>query len=304
MNAPPFPRNPMLGQYYGNWVWSGSRWVCSGTGIRIITTTFTASAPYTPAPGLITTVVEAIGGGGGGGGATTAMPGGSALGTIILGGGGGGSGGYSRSTLAAALVLGGVNITIGTGGLGETTGAGFAGNGQATSFGALVVANGGAGGGSNNGIATPYGALGGEAPVGIGDVAFPGTCGWSGITMATVVPGGAAAEFYILPSAQGGSSWAGGASNFLTGPQASHPGATGAANTGCGGGGAILNQIGNPGFVEPGGDGGSGVCIVTEYCWADAMDDGCGCGPTGGARVAITADPQGRGGWGYNEDGE
>ena len=47
MNAPPFPPNPAFGQYYGNWVWSGTRWVCTNTnGVRIITKTFPASAPW------------------------------------------------------------------------------------------------------------------------------------------------------------------------------------------------------------------------------------------------------------------
>jgi hypothetical protein len=59
-----------------------------------------------------------------------------------------------------------------------------------------------------------------------------------------------------------------------------------------------VNELTNDAY---GGAGGAGICIVTEYCWADAIDDGCGCGP-GGARVAITGSPQGWQGHGFDND--
>jgi hypothetical protein len=58
------------------------------------------------------------------------------------------------------------------------------------------------------------------------------------------------------------------------------PGVPGAANTGAGGSGAAINQVAvNPGEVL-GGNGGSGVCIVTEWCWGSGAVGG------GGAPVA------------------
>src|SRR5580704_13026830 len=139
--VPPFPVNPQFGQFWNSWVWNGSRWVCtSGSGMRVVTQVFHASAPYSPSPGLVTAVVECVGGGGGGGPCAES--------TVTIGGGGGaGSGGYSRVTLAAALVLGGVNVTIGAGGFGgNPLPDGIANAGQPTTFGAMCVANGGGGG--------------------------------------------------------------------------------------------------------------------------------------------------------------
>jgi hypothetical protein len=284
MNAPPFPPNPSFGQFFGNWVWSGSRWVCTNTnGVRIVVQTFRASAPYTPSPGLISAVVECIGGGGGGGEAV------GVLASTIVSGGGGGSGGFSRVALASGLVLGGVNVIIGQGG-------GPQGPGGATSFGAFCVANGGLGALGNNGLGV-FGQGGPGAPPGVGDVAFAGATGAAGVTVP--VQNGPIDTIGI--SALGG--WIfGGTTQTSAGVGGSVPGGSGAPNSGAGGSGAVVNQMVSP-VDDPngtGGTGGSGLCVVTEYCWADAVDDGCGCGPTGGARVAITG-PQGSwsgpGGW-------
>jgi hypothetical protein len=290
MNAPPFPANPSFGQYYGNWVWSGSRWVCTNTsGMRVVTQVFTASAPYTPSPGLVSAVVECYGPGGGGGAA-------NCLGSpvLVIAAGGGGSGGYSRSTLAAALVLGGVNVTIGVGGVGGAVGGYTGGSGGTTSFGALVVANGGGGGENNDeGGANLWGRAGSGGPIGIGEVAFPGSDGFTGmiLTFATPTPsafsGGLGGQIF------------GGNTNSYVSNGGFDPGKDAKPNTGAGGSGAIVNQSSAAG-VPPGGAGATGLCIVTEYCWADATDTGCGCGTTmSGARVAIPAGP---GGWGYEND--
>jgi hypothetical protein len=285
MNAPPFPTNPSFGQYYGNWVWSGSRWVCTNTnGVRLVTQVFTASAPYMPSPGLISAVVECYGAGGGGGAA-------NCLGqaTLVIAAGGGGSGGYSRIVLASGLVLGGVNVTIGVGGAGGAVGGNTGGAGTATSFGAFCVANGGGGGENNDESASPaslWGRAGPAGAVGVGDVAFAGSEGFSGMVLLFPTP---------TPSAfQGGAGGQifGGNTNSYVSTGGFDSGKNAQANSGAGGSGAIVNQSSTAG-VPPGGAGGSGLCIVTEYCWADTVDDGCGCGPTSGqARVAITG-PQG-----------
>jgi hypothetical protein len=273
MNAPPFPPNPSFGQYFGNWVWSGSRWVCTNTnGVRIVTQVFRASAPYTPSPGLITAVVETFGGGGAGGGV------GQPQSNECLGGSGGGSGGYSRITLASGLVLGGVNVTIGAGGA-YGGNAGQALSGAATSFGALCVANGGDGGWAMfPGVTSPQPGQGASA--GIGDVAYPGACGQPGYWLLFDTP-----NVNFSAACPLGGQIFGGNVGVMIGVDTSAQGPTALPNTGAGGSGAASNQM-TTATSQAGGGGGSGICIVTEYCWADAVDDGCGCGPTGMARVA------------------
>jgi hypothetical protein len=281
MNAPPFPTNPSFGQYFGNWVWSGSRWVCTNTnGVRVVEQVFRASAPYMPSPGLISCIVECQGGGAGGGGAIGTAP--PDTEGWMTGGGGGGAGGYSRIALAAGLVLGGVNVTIGAGGTEGTWVPGVnGGDGGTTSFGAFCVANGGQGGIS----ATPSGGIGGlGGAVGVGDVAQAGNPGTSvagslfdpGVAGGSIVGGNGGVGFFggggTGAIAVAGGSW----------PRLAN---AGAPNSGAGGGGGAATDTG---YFNQGSPGGTGLCIVTEFCWADAIDDGCGCAPAGGAaRVAI-----------------
>jgi hypothetical protein len=297
MNAPPFPTNPHVGQYCGNWVWSGSRWTCTaGAGTRVITKVFPTSAPYTPSPGLITAVVETLGAGGGGGGVLESAG-------WNGGGGGGGSGGYSKVTLAAALVLGGVNVTIGAGGTSTAIPGLTPPQAGSTSFGGLCLAYGGWGGVT---IGNPIAGLGqtGEgglaAQAGIGDLALPGNAGWQGsyANVGTFTP-----PLGAMYGGRGGAPpmLGGGVPRsaviFDDGFMAGYDPYVGPAGPGVGGaGGVSWAAAGDIG----GGTGGSGLCVVTEYCWSDTGDAGCGCGTTmSGARVAI---PTGQHGWGYEND--
>jgi hypothetical protein len=282
MNAPLFPPNPTPGMYFQNWVWSGSRWVCTNSvGTRVITTVFNASAPYTPSPGLVSVVVETTGGGGGGGPCA-----GDAV--TLGGGGGGGSGGFSRITLAAALVLGGVNVTIGAGGTGNVP-TEFATDGTATSFGSMCVANGGKGGELNDSTSA-WGGGGAGAPVGVGDIAYAGNPGQPGTSQ---VLSGTDVNVY---GGAGGFMFGGGAQSLLAGVGLSTVGANG-NGPGAGGSGAAVNGVL---AARAGGQGGAGICVVTEYCWADAFDTGCGCcPPSGSARVAIGSQ---WGGQGFDND--
>jgi hypothetical protein len=283
MNAPPFPTNPTFNQQFGNWVWSGSRWVCTNTnGVRIVTQVFRASAPYTPSPGLITAVVETWGSGGAGGEA--------AGDSITTGsGGGGGSGGYSKVTLASGLVLGGVNVTVPGTTPNTPRGAnGYAPSGASTSFGAFCVANGGQGGQLND-SSTAYGDGGAGGALGVGDIAFSGSPGVAGTTSTLSVNAGSTHVTVVVGGA-GGSMWGGGGQAVLCPPATSLPGYNATDPAGGGSGASVNTTSATPsGTLQPGGTGGAGMCVVTEYCWADTIDDGCGCGPTsGGARVAIT----------------
>jgi hypothetical protein len=277
MNAPPFPLNPNVGQRFGQWVWSGARWACSpATGVMVNTVVFNASGPYMPSPGLVTAVVETIGGGGGGGAVVGNALGGGNANTA----GGGGSGGYSRKTLPAALVAGGVQVNIGQGGLGADT-ASFQGTiGGVTSFGALCTSNGGSPGGSAiNGGSFSGGS--GALP-GVGDIAQLGAAGESGT--AETPPSNLE---LIVHGGTGGTVWGGSSPGFDVGEGGSQPGNVGWPNTGAGGtGGAVFNGV-NP---AAGGDGGSGICIVTEYCWMDAGDSDCGETVNVNARVAVDRD--------------
>ena len=251
------------------------------TGVQVIIKTFTASGPYMPSPGLVTAVVECIGGGGASGALSTidsAHSGGS---------GGGGSGGYSRIALAATLVAGGVNVTIGAGGV---AGSSAGGAGGATTFGALCIANGGGGGGGNN-LVDQDGEAGTGAPPGVGDFVMPGNDGGKGDTYFGVSTNAA----FTLEAGYGGQLWGGGQHGLKAGPGGAGPGTPGPANTGAGASGA-LSHAATVGVGEFGSPGGSGICNVTEYCWADVVP-GEDCFPTGAARVAWTPHGHGYGGF-------
>jgi hypothetical protein len=257
------------------------------TGVTTLVQVFTVSGTYTPPPGLISLTVECIGGGGGGGFAETPV----APPYWQVSGGGGGSGGYSRKTLPASLVAGGVIVTIGAGGVPGPSGSAP----TATTFGALCVANPGEGGGTNIGGAAGAdnnGVGGNGAPPGVGDIAFPGNAGETGIATSytAVTPGN------LFPQAMGGSMWGGTANDGFAGAPGQIGGGTAAPNTGAGGAGGLVNQ--QSGADVNGGNGASGICIVTAYCWAGATGGGSGC-------VNVPACPPtgwygqqwGRGGW-------
>lgn len=279
MNAftqPPFPTNPSVGERYGNWVWNGVRWVCSTSqGVMVNTLVFTASGPYQPSPGLVSVTVEAVGGGGAGGavmGLVAAQSGGA---------GGGGAGGYSRATLAAALVAGGVSVTIGAGGVPDTSPTGAP--GSQTSFGAFCIANGGGGGNPTNNGEWGGGGLGGTP--GTGTFASPGQPGEHGALTSAATDG--------QSSGAGAASFFGGGAIGVAQGGAAVPGLAALANTGAGGSGACSSYFAMTAPVL-GGAGGSGVCIVTEYCFQDGSTEGEDClTPTVNvnAKVAVTKVP-------------
>jgi hypothetical protein len=275
-----------------NWTWNGARWVCTPmAGMQVIQTVMTATGPYQASPGLVTVQVETLGGGGGGGGAVGDQTSTSVNGWM-MGGGGGASGGYSRSLLAASLVLGGVVVTIGAGGIGGSGNPPYdASDGTATSFGSLVVANGGPGG-KTGAAGNQFGPGGVRAGVGIGQLALPGSGGQAGIGF--YWDGGVAGGTAL--GGMGGGSYFGGAGrnvDVITGTSA--PGENGAPGAGGDGGASGLLSL-----PVLGGNGGPGLCVITEYCWSDVADEDCGCGSTGGmARVAR----YGQGGqWGFDND--
>lgn len=306
--TPPFPTNPAIGQTFGSWAWNGANWVLSPIGALVVNIQWIkVSGLYQPSPGLQYAQVECIGGGGGGGvaqgncvQASPSTPG------WVCGGGGGSGGTYVRSVFPASLLVGGVQVTIGAGGAGgsDVHQGTFGGQGGTTTFGALMIAAGGWGGGSNvvdvtsgtvDGLDIP-GGLGqgadpalqpGETPppghVQVDDVGQFAGFGNAGLNGGTSYYAGGVAGQTIISGGAGGATvysgtWA--EPNQIGGAQNGRPGYW----NGVGGGGGASAYTGQPGF---GGAGAPGVCVVTEFCMLPGSGSGGGdcipdCGPEWG----------------------
>lgn len=271
MNGPAWPLAPTVGQIVSGFVYDGRSWRRTRGAEWSNVQVFTASGRYTPSEDLIYAIVECIGPGGGGGWASGDLDGVTVYSTAA---GGGGSGGYSRKTLPAELVIQGVDVIVGNGGL---VGVGTIGGGMTagiTNFGGLCMAMGGgdaqAFDGSGN-IAGAHGSPGMGAVVGVGDFVMPGSPGgmWTAITVNLVAQ--------HLPGAApglGGQLFGGAAWPVPPWIYTSIGGRNGAANTGAGGGGAQVN--GGTNTTTYGGQGGTGLCVVTEIC---GIENGGGPGP-------------------------
>lgn len=322
--APPFPANPSVGQVFGSWVWNGQNWAISPVGVLSVNLqVFMTSGMYQPSPGLVYAIVEAVGGGGGGGGAVggitpTGSPPTATTPGWVCGGGGGSGGSYARSSLPASLLAGGVQVTIGAGGAGGNgagvPGLGNSGFGQVggiTTFGALVQAPGGWGGGSNIWQPGQPGAISGgldptlgegadpaldfidPPPGGYGSLVQPPIVGQFGGFGNAGLAGGT--NFYDPAAGNSGQSivWGGaGGATFFAGTWAERRQAPSGQNGrsghehGVGGGGAVSAYVGYP---ANGGMGAAGVVLVTEYCMTGGQGQGQGeccpvpeCGPEWG----------------------
>jgi hypothetical protein len=182
---------------------------------------FTASANFT-VPDAVTRAKITVIGGGGAGGSNATLP-----------GGGGGAGGQAVVCIDYLVAGAVIPITIGAGGVAVATGFGPGGNGGTSSFGTIVSATGGIGGGGSPSASAYTGGTGG-AGVG-GAVNYAGAYGTDG------VPAGS----------RGGDGGGPGAGRGAT----SAPGIPAPGFGGGGGGGA-------PGYV--GASGAAGLVIV-EY---------------------------------------
>lgn len=217
----------------------------AGTVLRIGFEFITETGVWVPPAGLQWAIVRCRGGGGAGGGAA-----GNA--TDYGGGGGGGSGGYAERLLTAAQIGGPQQVSIGAGG----TGVGSQ-DGGPTSFGFLVVANGGLVGEFFGSNIPNFGSPGqGGSTLGeIGDVTRFGENGFVASTLRigieTLVFGGAGG----VGEGSGVLSLTGGGTN---------PGMAAPANSGSGGSGAST-AADVTGVIQSGGDGGSGWCSITTY---------------------------------------
>ena len=284
---PPFPTNPHVGQIFMNWAWNGASWVCRGAGPVVTLRLFNTSGTYFPGPGLTFASVEVVGGGGGGGGA---------LGTNIstggwMGGGGGGSGGnYSRSYLAAALLRGGIPVTVGAGGLGAT-GMASGSPGGISTFGSLVIALGGLGGQGWALPTQPWQGFGGDRNRAAGGVGDLQTMGGAGLSGTTSIFEPTTSDLSTVTGGAGGTSFFGGnGRSVLIGPLSGNNGEPGA--NGSGGDGACAAEAAS--FT--GGTGGGGMVVVTEWSFGNInLVEDCGCDDAGRpvnvrARVQVTDD--------------
>lgn len=203
--------------------------VPTGVITTLRTQQFTASGTYTPHPNMVYCRVFVKGGGGGGGGA------GGGVGAC----GGGGEGGWGWEEYSDATIGASQSVTIGAGGSAGGSDA-VGGTGGTTSFGALLSATGGVGGGGRS--TTALGGAGGTCTT--GTLNGRGACGGSVIST-------------TLSGFGGGS---GGGAGVATNAN----GNSGVANSGGGASGAVYGS----GATKTGGVGGSGYCVVQEYCSA------------------------------------
>ncbi|HBC9433841.1 TPA: carbohydrate kinase [Escherichia coli] len=205
---------------------------------------FYSSGIYNPTPGTKKVIVEMVGGGGGGAGARAAGPGQVAV------GGAGGAGSYAKGQFTSGFS--GVQVTVGSKGLGGTVSDVYPSVGGTSSFGSLMTAPGG-----NTG--SPAGPTNN----------FPFS------TVAAVVSGGATGANIIGTPGEGASSSIvisssiivdapGGSSRFGAGGYITANNAHGINGSGYGSGGGPSSVTAGNAAVA-GGDGAPGLVIIWEY---------------------------------------
>lgn len=209
---------------------------------------FITSGTYTPSAGMLYCIIEAWGGGGGGGGAII-VPGASNA------GGGGGAGSYSRHLATAADIGISKSVVIGAFGAGGAAGfnAGAAG-GNTTLGTSIVIASGGSGGGGGSASVGGLGGGGGLANIG-NIIAGSGMNGGNGFAIGNILA-------YPI-GGYGGSTSIGSGAGPVGGPQATSQVGNIGVGYGAGGGGGITF---NNGASAAGGNGASGLLVITEFC--------------------------------------
>jgi len=213
--------------------------------MRVFTTP--GSSVYIPTANTLYCIVEVVGAGGGGGGA-------SVVAADAAGGAGGGCGGYAKGILTVAQATG-QTITIGGGGAGGSSVGGNGGTGGDTSFGILLIGGGGGGGNGATGAAFGFkdgGTGGGTSGAGV-SVGVTGQRGGNSIWIAS----GGILIAYGGVGAQGIYSTGGLSPGSFTGTDS--PGFNGVQ--GGGGSGAFAGHNAQ----QAGGNGGNGLCIITEF---------------------------------------
>jgi hypothetical protein len=271
MRGAAWPLSPVLGQIFARSVYDGRTWRRTRGAEWSIVKRFTVSGIYTASPDLQYAFIECWGAGGGGGWSRPS----SAVSSHAAAGGGG-SGGYSRITLPAELLVGDHLVTVAAGGFVPLTGQG-GGFASDTMFGVYCTARGGGNAMAFDGtgeVPGAFGAPGLGAPPGPGDISMPGAIGSPWISMTLTLntseiicfQGGFGGEIIGGAQLPTQSTWIG----------SSFPGWPGLPNSGAGGGGGTSNTDTST-IQRAGGQGGSGLVVVTEVC--GVPDGGGGPGP-------------------------
>ncbi len=209
--------------------------------------TFTSSGTYTPTAGTTSVIVEVQAGGGGGGGAgyTTSS-------NVSLGSGGGG-GGYAKTKLTVAAATG-ATVTVGSGGAGGSIAPTSGTAGGNSSFGALCVTVGGAGGFGQAQATPPFtatGVVGGSVSTPTPNIlSIPGNPSTPGLAVSTGSNIGGNGGSSVL-----GSGGLGAGNNNVPGN----------AGRGYGGGGGAGVSQNSPSAGQAGSAGSAGVVVVWEY---------------------------------------
>lgn len=205
---------------------------------------FAAGGTYTPTAGATRAIVEAMGAGGGSGGNPA-----TAAGQNALSGAGNGAA-FGRIYIATGLAS--QTVTIGAAGTAGAAGANPGGAGGSTSFGALLVAQGGAGGNAGTASATFPVFNYPPTPVAV--------CTGSGVFMVSGT--GPNCEHGLLTALNGG--WAGTGANTQWGTGGRGGLGVGVAAQGFGAGaGGSFNNVSSA--AQAGAAGAPGLLIVYEY---------------------------------------
>lgn len=224
-----------------------------GEGFTFVqTVTFSSSGTFTKAtyPWLRAVRVKLIGGGGGGAGC------GTTAGVVGMGRGGNGAV-YAESFITDIAGLdASVTVTVGAGGAGGAAGSNAGTAGGTSSFGALVSATGGSGGGTQDFSGSPIWNVGVSSinTTGTGDLVIPGKgndVGWSFTTTAVVGPRG------------GDSHWGTGGLRRLTFGSNQGNNGDNAYGFGAGGSGGVNSE--STGTARSGGNGSIGRVLVELY---------------------------------------
>ena len=259
------------------WVYNGSAWAALDWRISPVRQVFTATGVYTSFPLSRYVYAKLIGGGAGAGGGRK-----GAAGSVRCGGGGGQAGGYSERLFPAELLgapLTQVPVTIGAAGVGgsaqtaNSTNGNSGVSGSATSFGTLLVAQGGSsgyGGTSSNG---PAGAANGVGTIN----AIAGAAGST--------TGGAGAQ----PATHGAISASGSSGGGITSGNVDSVGAAGRI------GGRMGNDLaGGTAGTSAGGNGADGQSQPTDFSLGFF---GGSSGGSGGSSLVGDGGNGGKGGW-------
>jgi hypothetical protein len=212
--------------------------------------TFVANGTYTPTTNMLYCRAIAVGAGGGGGGAVGNQTG-------IASGGGGGGGGYAESVLTAAQIGASKAVTVSAaGGAGGAAGNNAGSSGGTSSVGTLVVATGGGGGGGAAAVSSGTGGAAGSGTTGF--LTFNGNAGQAG--------GSASDAATSVFSGSGGSAiWPNGFNPGTVSPASGSSSIGQGGNTSGGGTGGITRGVGSTDIG--GGQGGSGIVVIYEYCF-------------------------------------